>query len=111
MNAGGVRLSRAAFDSSVRRTVYATDRHATLAKPDDCGKDPNMAREYDVIIERDSEGYFVATVPALKGCHTQAKSLDELKERVKEAVALCIEVEGPAPVSLEFIGLQRVRIA
>jgi len=70
-----------------------------------------MAREYDVIIERDAEGYFVATVPALKGCHTQAKSLDELMQRVDEAVALCIEVVKPAPVSLEFVGLQRVRIA
>ena len=70
-----------------------------------------MAKEYDVIIERDSEGYFVATVPALKGCHTQAKSLDELMQRVKEAVTLCLEVEGPAPESLEFVGLQRVRVA
>ena len=52
-----------------------------------------MAQEYDVIIELDSEGYFVATVPALKGCHTQARSLDELMHRVKEAIALCLEVE------------------
>ena len=70
-----------------------------------------MAREYNVIIERDSEGYFVATVPTLKGCHTQAKSLDELMERVKEAIALCLEVEGPAPESLDFVGVQRVRVA
>lgn len=67
--------------------------------------------EFDVVIERDAEGYFVASVPALAGCHTQAKSLDELMERIKEAIALCIEVEGPAPVSLEFVGIQRVRVA
>ena len=70
-----------------------------------------MAKEYNVIIELDSEGYFVATVPALKGCHTQAKSLDELMQRVKEAVALCLEVNGPGPESLEFVGVQRVRVA
>ena len=70
-----------------------------------------MAREYDVIIEQDSEGYFVATVPALRGCHTQAKSLDVLMERIKEAVALCLEVEGPPPTSLQFVGVQRVRVA
>lgn len=70
-----------------------------------------MNNEFDVIIEQDSEGYFVATVPALKGCHTQAKSLDELMQRVKEAVALCLEVEGPAPESLEFFGVQRIRVA
>ena len=47
-----------------------------------------MAREFSVIIERDAEGYYVASVPALRGCHTQAKSLDELMARVREAVAL-----------------------
>jgi predicted RNase H-like HicB family nuclease len=70
-----------------------------------------MAREFDVVIERDSEGTFVATVPALKGCHTQAKSLDQLMERVKEAIALCLEVEGAPPKSLDFVGVQRVRVA
>lgn len=70
-----------------------------------------MTREFDVIIEQDSEGYYVATVPALEGCHTQARSLDELMQRVKEAVALCLEVEGPTPESLEFVGVQRIRVA
>jgi predicted RNase H-like HicB family nuclease len=70
-----------------------------------------MNKEFDVIIEQDSEGNFVATVPALAGCHTQARSLDELMSRIKEAVALCLEVAGPAPESLEFVGVQRIRVA
>lgn len=70
-----------------------------------------MAREFDVIIEKDSEGNFVASVPALRGCHTQAKSLDELMERVREAIALCLEVDGPAPETLDFVGVQRIRVA
>ncbi len=70
-----------------------------------------MAREFDVIIERDADGFFVASVPALKGCHTQAKSLDDLMERVKEAIALCLEVEGSPPEALDFVGVQRVRVA
>jgi predicted RNase H-like HicB family nuclease len=45
-----------------------------------------MTRDFNVIIERDSEGYYVATVPTLKGCYTQAKSLDKLMERVHEAI-------------------------
>ncbi len=53
-----------------------------------------MSREYQVIIERDSEGYYVASVPSLPGCHTQARSLDELHERIKEAISLYLEVEG-----------------
>jgi predicted RNase H-like HicB family nuclease len=53
-----------------------------------------MPRELHVVIERDSEGYYVATVPGLRGCHTQARSVDKLMERVKEAIELCREAEG-----------------
>jgi predicted RNase H-like HicB family nuclease len=69
-----------------------------------------MKRQFEVIIERDEEGYFVASVPALPGCHTQAKSLDTLMERVQEAIEVCLEVEGMTPEPLEFIGLQRVSV-
>lgn len=72
---------------------------------------PAMPREFDVIIEKDEEGFFVATVPALPGCHTQARSLDELMERVKEAITLCLEVEGAPPKTLDFVGVQRIRVA
>lgn len=68
-----------------------------------------MTREFNVVIERDEDGYFVASVPELRGCHTQAKSLDVLMKRVKEAIQLCIEVEEP--VSNEFIGIQRVAVS
>jgi len=70
-----------------------------------------MAREFDVIIERDGEGNLVATVPALPGCHTQARSQDELLERIKEAVALCLESQGESSESLEFVGIQRLWVA
>ena len=65
-------------------------------------------REYHVIIEQDSEGYFVATVPELAGCHTQAKSLDTLMKRVREAIELCLEVEKYTPTN--FVGLQTVQV-
>jgi predicted RNase H-like HicB family nuclease len=68
-----------------------------------------MTREFNVVIERDEDGYFVASVPELRGCHTQAKSLDVLIKRVKEAIQLCLEVEEP--VSNEFIGIQRVAVS
>ena len=51
-----------------------------------------MAREFLVVVERDEEGYLVASVPSLKGCHTQARSMDELMERMREAIELCLEV-------------------
>jgi predicted RNase H-like HicB family nuclease len=50
-----------------------------------------MIKEFNVVIEKDLEGYFVASVPSLPGCHTQAKSLDVLMERIKEAIELCLE--------------------
>jgi len=51
-----------------------------------------MQREFSVVIERDSEGYYVASVPALHGCHTQAKSLDQVMERIREVIELCVEI-------------------
>ena len=67
-----------------------------------------MTREFSVVIEKDEDGYYVASVPALRGCHTQARSLDVLMKRIKEAIELCLEVEEPT--ANEFIGIQRVAI-
>ena len=52
-----------------------------------------MTREFSVVIEKDEDGYYVASVPALRGCHTQARSLDALMKRIKEAIELCLEVD------------------
>lgn len=65
--------------------------------------------EYNVIIEKDDDGFYVASVPALAGCCTQAKSLDQLIERVKEAILLCVEVYGEATQN-EFVGVQKVLV-
>jgi predicted RNase H-like HicB family nuclease len=69
-----------------------------------------MTREFSVLIERDDDGNFVASVPSLRGCHTQARSLDELMDRVREAIALCLEVEEDSAEGLEFVGVQQVRV-
>ncbi|MEH2043343.1 type II toxin-antitoxin system HicB family antitoxin [Nostoc sp.] len=66
-----------------------------------------MKREFNVIIDRDTDGYFVASVPNLAGCHTQAKSLDELIERIREAIALCLEFEDEQD-SLDFLGVNKL---
>jgi predicted RNase H-like HicB family nuclease len=67
-------------------------------------------REFSVIVERDEEGYYLASVPELPGCHTQARSLDKLIERVREAIELCLEVERDVRATTEFIGVQRVTV-
>lgn len=52
----------------------------------------------------------MATIPELKGCHNQAKSLDELMERIKEAAELCLEEYGDDLEGHEFIGVQKVAV-
>ena len=68
-----------------------------------------MTRTFDVIIERDEEGFYVASVPALRGCHTQAKNLDTLMKRVREVIGLCLE-DSEESDSLELIGMQQVSV-
>ncbi len=70
-----------------------------------------MVKEFDVVVEMDADGYYVASVPALKGCHTQARSLDKLMVRVQEAIALCLEVEGVPAKPNKFVGVQRVSVS
>jgi predicted RNase H-like HicB family nuclease len=70
-----------------------------------------MARELTVVIERDEAGYLIASVPALPGCHTQARSMDTLLKRVKEVAELCLEVQGDeATDQLEFVGIQLIAV-
>ncbi len=70
-----------------------------------------MRREFTVVIEKDEDGYFVGSVPQLKGCHTQAKSLDELMERIREATLLCLETEVSVDENeLQFIGIQKIAV-
>jgi predicted RNase H-like HicB family nuclease len=70
-----------------------------------------MKRAFSVIIEQDSQGYDVASVPALRGCHTQGKSLDRVMERTREAIQLCFEVQGEDVEMLDFVGVQKVILA
>lgn len=66
-------------------------------------------QDYAVVIEKDEDGYFVASVPAIPGCHTQAKTLDKLMERIREAIELCLESDMEAPRH-QFVGVQNVRV-
>lgn len=62
-----------------------------------------MTRSLTVILERDNEGYYVASIPTLKGCHTQGKSLAEVMERIREAAELCLETEPGEALKLENV--------
>ena len=60
-------------------------------------------RKFTVVIEQDDEGYLVATVPVLRGCHTQARNLDTLMKRIREVISLCLEEEKNPPGALELV--------
>ena len=78
----------------------------SMTKP----KRKKRGRYFNIVIERDQAGYYVASVPELYGCHTQAKSLDSLMQRVREAIALCLEVRQEVELGDEFIGVQRISV-
>lgn len=102
--------SRESIPQRLAREFPSVPTRYDLAMPRR-SKKKSTPREFDVVIERDSEGWLVATVPALRGCHTQAKSQDELVIRIREAIQLRLEVGGEPAVRLDFVGIQRVRVA
>ena len=64
---------------------------------------------FTVLIEQDEDGSYVGTVPTLRGCHTQGKTMDELLANIKEAIELCLDVEKELPTD-HFIGVQQVQV-
>ena len=71
---------------------------------------PAVPVQFNVVVERDSDGLLVASVPALPGCHTQAATHDELMSRIKEAIALHLEELGEEVEPLEFVAVERVSV-
>jgi len=84
----------------------------TLIIPEANGLDMRgRKRVFDILIEKDEDGYFVASVPALPGCHTQAKSLDVLMKRIQEAIKLYLEVcKDSASLGTRVIGIRKVEV-
>ncbi len=68
-----------------------------------------MAREFTIIIEKGEDGYLISEVLEIPGCHTQAKTIDELLKRTREAIRLCLKAK--AELSLEtFVGIQKMAV-
>ena len=69
-----------------------------------------MTQKFTVIVEQGEDGYLISDVVELPGCHTQAKTYDELIERTKEAILLFLEVQGIPKVKSKFLSLQQVEV-
>lgn len=66
--------------------------------------------KYTILIEKDEDGWLVSEVVELPGCHTQAKSQDQLIERTKEAIQAYLEGAEVPIIHEEFIGLQQIEV-
>ena len=70
-----------------------------------------MPNVFTYTIEKDEEGYFIGEVLDLPGCHTQARSLDELETRVKEAILLYLKGKKDFRLENKFVGVQQVEVS
>ena len=64
---------------------------------------------FNVIIERGEDGYYISEVVELPGCHTQAKDMNELIKRTKEAFSLYLKGEN-IEIKNNFIGIQKIEV-
>ncbi len=75
---------------------------------------PKKKHVFQVIVEQDEAGLFVAECPALKACYTQGRTYEEVMTNIKDVIALCLEVlqdRGKrVPSQPEIIGVCRVEI-
>jgi predicted RNase H-like HicB family nuclease len=62
-------------------------------------------KKYTVVVEKDDDGWLIADVPELQGCHTQAKTMNTLIKRVKEVIELC---EEDKETKTQFVGIQLI---
>jgi predicted RNase H-like HicB family nuclease len=69
-----------------------------------------VKRTFEVVIEKSSDGFYVADVPELRGCHTQAKDLDTLQKRIKDVIKLCLMDENVSKLPNAFVGIQIVSV-
>ena len=69
-----------------------------------------MAKKYTIVIEKDEDGWLVSEVVELPGCHTQAKSMNQLLERTKEAIQAYLGNNEKEPISPQFVGIQNIEV-
>jgi predicted RNase H-like HicB family nuclease len=96
------------FDEELRYDAANADRFTTALcvtgrKRRDMMKRGARAKKFTVVLERDEDGLYVASIPTLKGCHTQGKSLDEVMRRIREAAELWIEVHRAKKSAVIFL--------
>lgn len=67
-------------------------------------------REFTVVVEQDEDGFFVGSVPELRGCHTQGRTIEELLELIKDAIRLCLDDAGDQDPPMKLVAIHRVAV-
>ena len=66
---------------------------------------------YTAVVERCADtGLYVGYIPGFPGAHTQAETLDELDQNLREVLELLLE-DGEPRLKAEFVGTHTVTIA
>ncbi len=77
-------------------------------------KKMRKVQRFTVVLERDEDGFYVASIPALQGCHTQGRSLDQAMRRIREAAERWLEIHreqrGGVLPTLDLVGVQQLEI-
>ena len=75
---------------------------------------PKQRHVFQVIVEQDEAGWYVAECPALKACYTQGKTYEEALENIRDVIGLCLaelKASGqPVPKQPEIISVRRVEV-
>jgi predicted RNase H-like HicB family nuclease len=66
--------------------------------------------KFNLIIEKGEDGYLLSEVVEIPGCHTQAKNMNDLITRTKEAIELCLKEQGNIKIQDNFIGIQKIEL-
>ncbi len=70
---------------------------------------------YRVIIEQDEDGIYVASVPSIRGCHTEGDTYEEVLKNIEEAITVCVEAEKDKKLlfddsNMKFVGIRDIAI-
>ena len=66
--------------------------------------------KFPAVVERDEDGWYVGSVPSLRGCHTQARTLAQLEKRLVQAIKVCLNGEKPRPRRTTFVGVHQIEL-
>jgi predicted RNase H-like HicB family nuclease len=87
-------------------------RHRQIIPPRVKGQIMARKHEFQIVVEQDEAGYYVAECPAFKACYAQGSTYEEVIDNIRDVIALCLaDLKGKKlPPQPEIIGVRRVQV-